>query len=155
MCGSLRAEHYTAERRVGQAVSCHDLSVSVDGWSFIIACSSHSIKVINRKTTAANFSVEYSHSLQKKNEVGEYKEIEHDTIPVPPDNGDFNVDGNSSESSSDLAYNRTRTTDYQSEEGGEYRLVAYTGLRPNTAGYDGTVSSQDTQEIVYFRVEVG
>ena len=127
----------------------------MDGWGFIIARSSHSIKAINRKTTAANFSVEYSHSLQKKNEVGEYKEIEHDTIPVPPDNGDFNVAGNSSESSSDLAYNRTRATDYQSEEGGEYRLVAYTGLRPNTAGYDETVSSQDTEETHYFKVEAG
>ena len=151
----LRAEYYTAERRVGQAVSCHDLSVSVDGWGFIIARSSHSIKVINRKTTAANFSVEYSHSLQKKNEVGEYREIEHDTIPVPPDNGDFNVDGNSNKSSSDLGYNTTRVTDYQGEEGGEYRLVAYTGLRPNTADYDGTVSSQDIEETHYFKVEAG
>ncbi|MDE0040898.1 MAG: hypothetical protein OXT74_02590 [Candidatus Poribacteria bacterium] len=139
----------------GSYGSCNNLRVDVDGYGFILAHSDHSIKVINRKTNAATFSVEYNHSLQKKNEVGVYKEIENDTIPVQPDNGDFNVDGNSEKSSSDLSYKTTRESDYQGEEGGEYRLAAYTGLRPVTAGYDGSVDSQDTEEFYYFRVEAG
>ena len=95
------------------------LSVSIDSNNHINTYSTHNMLVNNQEGQVANFSIEYSHVLEQKNEVGNYEEEDNNTVPVPPDNGDFNVNGDSSYDHNDLFRDR----------GGRYGDSAF--LRPS------------------------
>ena len=108
------------------------------GGGIVITRSTHSFEINNHRNVDDQFTFEYKHSIQEKAPGGTFREIENNTVPQQPDNGDFTVPGNGgSVTSAQLpglknkpGWHGNRTADFFRKPDHEYKLVCYTEMSP-------------------------